>query len=79
MVLGLLVFAALVLFPFRDQVHLRYPLTTFVPLALLLAYLREGGYRTSQVDSLVRMVMQFVPLALLLVIAAFALASVGRS
>jgi hypothetical protein len=77
-VLGLLVVAALVLFGFRDQVHLRYPLTTFVPLALLLAYLREGGYRTSQVDSLVRMVIQFVPLALLLVIAAFALSSVSR-
>jgi hypothetical protein len=71
-VLGLLVFVALALLPLRHKAFLRFPLTTFAPLAFLLAYLREGAYRVGFADSLSRMFMQYVPLALLFVMAAMA-------
>jgi hypothetical protein len=72
-VLGLLVLGGWALASFRHKAHLRFPLTTFAPLAFLLAYLREGAYRVGFADSLSRMFMQYVPLALLFVMAAVAL------
>jgi hypothetical protein len=48
-------------------VALRFPLTSFIPVFVLLAYLRDGGYRVGEGDSLNRMLMQFVPLAVLYV------------
>jgi hypothetical protein len=38
----------------------------------LLAYLREGAYREGPGDSLNRMLLQFVPIAILLVVSALA-------
>lgn len=70
--LSAVVAIALVLYPFRDQVQLRFPLTTFVPLAIVLAYVREGAYRVGPGDSLARMLIQYVPLAMLITIVAFA-------
>lgn len=67
--LAILVLAALVLFRVPDQQFLRFPLTTFIPVAFLLAYLREGAYRVGYGDSLARMTMHVVPLAVLYVIA----------
>jgi hypothetical protein len=64
-----LVLAALVLFQVPGQQYLRFPLTTFIPVAFLLAYLREGAYRVGYGDSLARMTMHVVPLAVLYVIA----------
>jgi len=51
---------------------LRFPVTTFIPLVLLLAYLREGAYRVGMYDSLNRMWMQVLPLAVLFVVASLA-------
>jgi hypothetical protein len=50
------------------QILLRFPLTTFVPFVFLMAYLREGGYRIGLADSLNRMIMHEVPLAVLLLL-----------
>lgn len=57
----------LILFLCRDEtlVYLRFPLTAFIPLFLLLAYFRGGGYRVGDGDSLNRMLIQVVPLAVL--------------
>ena len=75
--LSLVILAALgagvlVLLKVQDQVFLRYPLTTFVPLAFLFAYLRDSPYRVGDGDSLNRMLIQVVPLATLYVIVAMA-------
>lgn len=51
--------------PARD--FLRFPVTTFVPLALLLAPLRGEAYRVGNWDSLSRMLIHIVPLSILLV------------
>jgi hypothetical protein len=69
-ILGLLVLGVLLFMPFRDRVFLRFGLTTFAPLAFLLAYLREGAYRIGVADSLSRMLIEYVPLAVLFVLAA---------
>jgi len=63
---ALLVVCALRSFRVPYQAALRFPLTTFVPLVFLLAYLRGGAYRPGDSDSLNRMVMHVVPLAVLL-------------
>jgi hypothetical protein len=65
--LALLFAAALVLVKTKHGIYLRYAVTTFVPLAFVLAYLREGAYRVGTSDSLNRMWMEIIPLALLLV------------
>jgi len=54
---------------------LRFPLTTFIPFALLLAYLREGAYRVGDGDSLNRMWIQIIPIAVVYLVAAI---GVGR-
>lgn len=51
---------------------LRFPLTTFVPLAFVFAYLREEAYRTGFYDSLNRMVIQIVPALVLGIIVVMA-------
>jgi hypothetical protein len=63
-----------------DRVQLRLPMTAFLPLALTLAYVRhEGGlaYRVGTSDSLNRMLLHFLPLALFYV-ATTACAAVRR-
>jgi hypothetical protein len=62
---GLLLLAWLLSPGLRHQAHLRFPLTTFLPLCLVLAYLREGAYRAADADSMNRMLMHIVPLAVL--------------
>jgi hypothetical protein len=71
-VLMILVFIVLVLPAPQHRVFLRFPLTTFCPLAFLLAYLREHAYRVGVTDSLSRMLIHIVPLAILLVSSAAA-------
>lgn len=66
--LGLAGILALILYKGRSDLVLRYSLSTFIPLAFLLSYLRDGGYRIGDGDSLNRMWMQFVPLLLLFVV-----------
>lgn len=69
-VLGVLAACALLLTDATHRVHLRYPLTTFVPLVAILAYLRGGAYRIHEADSLNRMLIHIVPLAVLFVASA---------
>jgi hypothetical protein len=54
--------------PVPHQLMLRFPLTTFVPFVFLMAYFREGSYRVGLADSLNRMIMHVVPLAILLLL-----------
>lgn len=53
-----------------ELVFLRFPVTAFIPLAFLLAYFREESYRVGNGDSLNRMWVHILPLAILFVIAA---------
>jgi hypothetical protein len=53
-----------------NQVYLRFAVTTFLPLVFLLAFLREGAYREGNGDSLNRMWMQIIPLAVVYITAA---------
>ena len=70
-ILGALVVVALAVSRGKTAA-LRFPVTTFAPVALLLAYLRdEGAYRVGQYDSLNRMFIQVVPLAVLYVVAVY--------
>jgi hypothetical protein len=71
-VLGPLVVAALILFRTPHQAYLRFAVTTFVPMAFVLAFLREGAYRAGFGDSLTRMFMHVLPLAVLCLIVAVA-------
>ncbi|BCB90492.1 hypothetical protein [Phytohabitans suffuscus] len=57
------------------QAHLRFPLTTFVPFCLVMAYLREGAYRAADADSMNRMLIHVVPLAVLFLFALLTLTS----
>ena len=71
-VLAVLAVAVLVLTDAPGRAVLRFPLTAFVPLSLLLAYLRDGAYRVGPGDSLNRMLLHLVPVAVLFVVTAFA-------
>lgn len=71
-VLAGLVAGALLFTRFPGQASLRFPVTTFLPLGFLLAFLREeGAYRANYTDSLSRMFMHVVPLAVLYVTVAY--------
>jgi hypothetical protein len=66
-VLALIVAAVLAVTSEGDRILLRFPMTTFVPYAIWLAYLRAPGgmpYRDARSDSLSRMLLHFVPLAI---------------
>jgi hypothetical protein len=66
---GLLLLAWLLSPSVPHQAHLRFPLTTFLPFGLVLAYLREGAYRAADADSMNRMIIHVVPLAVLFLFA----------
>lgn len=72
LVLAALAIAALLLTAAPGRVTLRFPLTAFVPFSLLLAYLRDGAYRLGPGDSLNRILLHILPLAILFVASAFA-------
>lgn len=48
----------------------RFPLTTFIPFAFLLAYLRDAAFRVGDGDSLNRLWIQLIPIAVLYLIVA---------
>lgn len=56
----------------RALIYLRYPITTALPLFLLLAYFRDSPFRVGNGDSLNRMLIQIVPLLVLFIVAAAA-------
>lgn len=70
--LGLLVVGAVAFLRAPGSASLRFPVTTFLPLAFLLAYLRDAAYRVGYGDSLSRMFMHVVPLAVLFVMVTYA-------
>ena len=49
---------------------LRFVVTTFLPMSFLLAHLREGAYRVGDGDSLSRMFIHILPLAVLFIVSA---------
>jgi hypothetical protein len=51
---------------------LRAPVTMFLPIAMLLAYARGSAYRVAAADSLNRMLIEVVPLAVAFVLVALA-------
>lgn len=53
----------------EHRVHVRFAVTTFVPLVYILAYLRDAAYRVAEADSLNRMIMQVLPLAIAILVA----------
>jgi hypothetical protein len=69
-VLGVLVGFTLIFC--RDPLlhYLRFPVTASIPLFFLLPYFRDGAYRVGHGDSLNRMLIHIVPLAVLFVAAA---------
>jgi hypothetical protein len=68
----------IVLVTFVGDRQLSFVLTSFVPLALLLGFLRGGVYRVGDGDSLNRMVISFVPVAVLFIVAAVAEGALRR-
>lgn len=58
---------------------LRFPVTTFLPLVLVLAHVREGAYRVGAYDSLNRMWMQVLLVAIIYIGVAVACGSPRRS
>ncbi|EAR24696.1 hypothetical protein A20C1_11476 [marine actinobacterium PHSC20C1] len=68
LMVALLVLATFIAVP--NRVNLRFPLTSFIPLGFLLAYLRDIAYRVGDGDSLNRMWIQLIPIALFYVLIA---------
>jgi hypothetical protein len=75
-VLAGLVIGAIIFVRSPHLSYLRFPVTVFLPLAFVEAYLRDAAYRVGYGDSLSRMLMHIVPLAVLYVMAACASADV---
>jgi hypothetical protein len=70
-ILAVLVVGALVFTGSPHIAFLRFPVTVFLPLAFVQAYLRGEAYRVGYGDSLSRMFMHIVPLAVLYVLVAY--------
>jgi hypothetical protein len=77
-VLAVLVVGAVLFVRAPHQAFLRFPVTAFVPLAFLLAYIRSEAYRVGYADSLSRMWIHIVPIAVLYVVAALAGSQLGQ-
>lgn len=75
-IIALLVLASFIAVP--NRVNLRFPLTSFIPLGFLLAYLRDAAYRVGDGDSLNRMWIQLIAVALFYVIIAIGLGTSRR-
>ncbi len=69
---AMLVIGAVTALRASHSVYLRFAVTTFFPMALVLAYVRGGEYREGHFDSLNRMWLQILPLAVFFVAAMLA-------
>jgi hypothetical protein len=69
-IIGVLVFVCAFAVRERQLIFLRFPVTSFIPLGFLLAYLRDEAYRVGYGDSLNRMWIHILPLAVLFLVAA---------
>jgi hypothetical protein len=68
--IGSLTVIAIAVFSYAGDRQLSFVLTAFVPLAFLLAYFRGIAFRVGDGDSLNRIVIEFFPVAVLLIVAA---------
>jgi hypothetical protein len=66
-VLGLLFTGVLILTKAPERIFLRFPVTVFLPVGMLLAFLRGNPYRVSPIDSFNRMFLHIVPIAILFI------------
>ena len=66
-ILGILFVMTLLLSNAPDRVFLRFPVTTFIPLGLLLAFFRGSPYHAGASDSFNRMLFHIVPIAILFI------------
>jgi hypothetical protein len=64
--LAILAVFALVVTRDEHRLHLRFPITTFLPLSLIFAFGRGGAYRVAPADSLSRSMVHILPLLILL-------------
>lgn len=71
-VLAVLFFGSIMISKAPHTIFLRYPITTFIPLALISAFLRGHSYRVGPFDSFNRMCLHVVPIAILLISASAA-------
>ncbi|MBU1249996.1 MAG: hypothetical protein KJ659_06135 [Actinobacteria bacterium] len=67
-VLAVVALVVVVAFRNNDDLILRVTLSAFIPLAMLLAYAREGAYRYGDGDSLNRLWMHVLPLLVVAVV-----------
>lgn len=70
-IIFIITFFSLLFFKFKDQIYLRYCITTFIPLSFIMAYLRGASYRVGVTDSLNRMIMQILFLAVFFITVSF--------
>jgi hypothetical protein len=68
----LAILAVVILVVTRDEhrLHLRFPITTFLPLSLIFTFGRGGAYRVAPADSLSRSMVHVLPLLILLLASA---------
>jgi len=78
LVLAVLLGTVLILTALPERRHLAFPVLTFIPAALLLALARDGAYRVDPADSLNRMLLHVVPLAVLLLTSTIVAGSARR-
>jgi hypothetical protein len=70
--IGMLFIGVLIFSNAPSRIFLRFPVTTFIPLGLLLAHLRDFPYRASMFDSFNRMFLHILPLAILFIVSSAA-------
>ncbi len=68
-VLGVLFIGVLLFTKTPILIFLRYPVTTFIPMALISAFLRGHPYRVGPFDSFNRMCLHIVPITILFITA----------
>lgn len=65
--LGCLLTITLLLVRFPNSIFIRFPITTFIPVAFMLGFLRGTAFRVGEYDSLNRIIIQVVPLIVLFI------------
>jgi len=71
-VLSILFVFVLLLTDAPYRIYFRFPITTFIPIYFILAFLRGGAYRVSDGDAFNRSLMHIFPLAIFFIVSAAA-------
>jgi hypothetical protein len=69
-VLGYFALVLMLLTRDKSLISLRFPITAFLPLMLIIAYLIDGAYRVGAGDSFNRMLLHILPLLVLYIVVA---------